>query len=198
MKKEVIPKDARYVPLTQQKWCCVPTCIQMVMLRHRIPLVSAELMGYYLRIVVPKADGKLFWNVRTTTKRPKAGYGTQLNEEFTANPMFQKLKIPLRMRWKLIDTFDSYNAYQKYVKKCISSGQDVLVCYDYGTLFDDDYHGGHVCVLDRVYMKKGETRIIDPGAKEPKWRTVRIQKLYEAMKYHGRKNMGGFWEVVKR
>jgi hypothetical protein len=42
MAKEIIPKNSRYIPLTQQKWCCVPMCIQMVILKHGMPLISAE------------------------------------------------------------------------------------------------------------------------------------------------------------
>lgn len=75
--------------------------------------------------------------------------------------------------------------------------KDVLVCYDYGTLFDTDYHGGHVCVMDRVYMAKGTMRIIDTEYKVPKWREVNMSKIYKAMKVHGNVKSGGFWELVK-
>lgn len=48
----IVPLDTRYVPLTQQKWCCVPTCFQVVMLRHNIPLVPAEVIGYHMGLIV--------------------------------------------------------------------------------------------------------------------------------------------------
>lgn len=35
----VVPAGTRYVALTQQRWCCAPTGVQMVMLRRGIPLV---------------------------------------------------------------------------------------------------------------------------------------------------------------
>ena len=69
--KNIIPKDTCYIPLTQQPWCCVPTCFQMVMLRYKIPLVPAELMAYHMQVVVPKRDKKLFFNIKTTKKKTK-------------------------------------------------------------------------------------------------------------------------------
>lgn len=196
-KKNIIPKDTRYVPLTQQSYCCVPTCMQIVMLRHNIPLVSVELMAHYMEVVVPKKEGKLFWNVRTTSKRSKAGYGTRLNEDLTADPMFKKLSIPLRMQWNLIDNFNSVDEIKKYMQESVKANKDVLLCYQYGALFNTNHKGGHVCVLDRIYPKKGEVRFIDPECDVPKWRTVKISKLFKAMRAHGQDKMGGFWEIKK-
>ncbi len=51
---EIVPKDSRYIPFSQQPYCCVPTSIQMVMYRHNIPLVPAEELGYHLGLTVPK------------------------------------------------------------------------------------------------------------------------------------------------
>ncbi len=192
---EIIPKDTRYVPLTQQKWCCVSTCIQMVMLKHNIPLVSAELMAYYFGLLVPKKDVEYFWNAKTGPK-PLAGYGTQLNEDTAANKLFRKMRIPLKMKWHLIDRFEDIGQFNSYLKEAKRKDKDILVCYDWGTLFNKTYHGGHVCVLDKIYLNKNEVRIIDPEYKAPKWRVVKINKLFQAMKYHGKDKSAGFWELT--
>ncbi len=193
--KETIPPDTRYIPLTQQRWCCVPTCIQMVMLRHNLPLISAELIGYHMGLLVPQEELQYFWNGRTGEK-PPAGYGTQIGKkEYAPNTVFKKLHIPLKMTWSLIDKFPDIQSFNKYLAEVENNDKDVFVCYDWGTLFDKDYHGGHVCVLDKVYMDKGEVRIIDPEYTAPKWRMVGIDKLFEAMKYHGKGKSGGFWEL---
>jgi hypothetical protein len=39
--------------------------------------------------------------------------------------------------------------------------------------------------------------MIDPDYDAPKWRVVDINKLYEAMKFHGPEKSGGFWELHK-
>lgn len=193
----VVPKDSRYVPLSQQKYCCVPTCIQMVMLRHNIPLISAELLGYQMGLVVPSEARKYFWNARTA-KRPPAGYGTQVGKpHYGPNLVFRKLKIPLKMTWSLIDRFKTLESFKEYLGEVERRGQDVLLCYDWPSLFDpkNTERWGHVCVLDRVFIEKNELRMIDPSPDCPKWQTVEIDKMYDAMKFHGKEKSGGFWEL---
>jgi hypothetical protein len=194
--REIIPSDTRYTPLTQQKWCCVPTCIQMVMLRHGIPLVPAELMGYHMGLTVPEKDMTYFYNPRTGEK-PLSGYGTQAGKPaYGPNAVFRKLGVPLTMTWKLIDGFKSLSDYCDYLYQAEEHDNDILICYDWGTLFDDEnYHNGHVCVLDKVFNKSKTLRFIDPDYYSPKWVTVSIEKLYEAMRYHGNEKSGGFWEL---
>ncbi len=195
--KEIIPSDSRYVPFTQQKWCCVPTCIQMVMYRHRIPLMPAEVIGYHMGLVVPADHIKYFWNMRTGP-RPPAGYGTQARKkQYSPNAVFRKLDIPLKMTWSLINKFKDIKSFKKYLSIRDSRDFDTFVCYDWGRLFDKlDFQGGHVCVLDKVYLDKNEVRMIDPEYDAPKWRIVDIDKLYEAMKFHGKDKSAGFWELT--
>lgn len=197
MGKSIIPSDSRYIPLTQQKFCCVPTCIQMVMLRHSIPLQPAELIGHHLGLIVNEDSSKYFWNV-ATGERPSSGYGTRISKpEYDPNVMFRRLNIPLKMTWSLIDKFETVNDFRKYLSESQKNNRDILVCYDWPTLFDNSLndHWGHVCVFDRVYLEGDEIRIIDPSPNSAKWVTVIISDLYHAMQVHGRKNSGGFWEL---
>ena len=192
--KDVVPADSKYVPLTQQKWLCVPTCIQIVMLRHNIPLIPAEVIGYNMNLLVPKRDAALFWKPRTG-KKPKAGWGTQLKEKLSANKLFKKMGIPLKLDWILIDEFKDFDQFKKYLGRITNSDKDFFVCFDWGNMFGTSYVGGHVCVLDKVYVDKGEIRMIDPEYRAPKWRVVKTKKLYQAMKFHGKKNSAGFWNL---
>ncbi len=191
------PTDSRYVPLTQQKWCCVPTCIQMVMLRHNIPLIPAEQLGYEMGLVVPEEAKKYFWNARTG-ERPPAGYGTQVSKpEYGPNAVFKRLNIPLTMSWSLIDIFSTIESFNDYLVQAEKSDKDILVCYDWPTLFNhtEKTHWGHVCVLDKVYGERNIVRIIDPEFNAPTWREVAIDRLYDAMVFHGSSKSGGFWEI---
>ena len=192
--KKIIPKDSRYVPLTQQKWCCVPTCIQMIMLRHKITLIPAELLGYEMGLIVPKEDEKLFCKVRTG-KMPPAGYGTQeANPKFDPNIAFKRLKIPLKFSRNFINNFSDYRSFLKYLKN-FDNSKDVMACFDWGTLFDKSHHGGHVCLIDKIDMEKKKVRLIDPSPKYSKWTIVSMKKLFKAMKFHEAKKSGGFWEI---
>jgi|GEM_PF-597253 len=195
--EDVVPLDSRYTPLTQQKYCCVPTCIQMIMLRRGIPLVPAELIGSELGLVVPEDARGYFWNARTDP-RPSAGYGTQIGEpEYSPNAAFGRLNIPLEMSLALISKFRAIDDFREHLSRVEADDGDFLVCFDWPTLFDsiNKEHWGHVCVLDRVFVQKDEVRIIDPDINAPKWRVINVEELYRAMLAHGEKNMGGFWEI---
>lgn len=197
MKKEIIPKDTRYTPLTQQRWCCVPTCIQIVMLKNKIPLIPAELIGYHMGLTVPKKDLKYFWNAITGPK-PKAGYGTRAGEKkYNPNVMMKKLKIPFKFGGRFIDKFSGPEEFKKYLIKAEKKNKDILVCFDWGKLTGEKYTGGHVCVFDRYYPQKDEMRIIDPEYYSPKWRIIKVKRMYDAMKFHGASNSAGFWELIK-
>ncbi len=88
-----------YIPLTQQPFCCVSTCIQMILLRRGLPLYSQEEIGYELGLVVPKEYANLFQKVRTG-KKPSAGWGTQINKpNYSLNNFFLKYKIPLKKEY---------------------------------------------------------------------------------------------------
>lgn len=198
MKIDVTPSDTRYVPLTQQKSCCVPTCIQIVMLKNKIPLVPAESLGYYMGLTINPDFAHLFYNARISKIRPPAGYGTQIyNPKYSPNVVFKKLYIPLKMSWSLIDKFDTVRQFKEFLINIERDDIDVLVCYDWPTLFDSNNkdHWGHVCVLDRLYVDKNTIRIIDPSPAAPKWNTVNIDDMYKAMKFHGKDKSGGFWEL---
>lgn len=198
--KDVVPNDSRYIPLTQQNSCCVPTCIQMVMLRNSIPLLSAEELGYHLGLTIHPSRAHLFYNARVSEVRPPAGYGTQISQpKFFPNRVFKKFGIPLKMSWLLIDRFKTLESFKEYLREVESSGNDVLLCFDWLSLFDPQNtdHWGHVCVLDRVYLDKNELRMINPSPDQPKWNTVRINTMYEAMKFHGKEKSGGFWQLAK-
>ena len=66
----VVPEDSRYVPLTQQRSCCAPTCIQMIMYKNGIPLKPAEEIGYHMGLTVSLDAECLFYNARTSATPP--------------------------------------------------------------------------------------------------------------------------------
>lgn len=195
MTKDIVPSDSRYIPFTQQSACCVPTCIQMVMYRHNIPLLSVEELGYYLGLIVHPDRARLFYNVRTSEEKPPAGYGTRIYlSEFEPNAVFRKLKIPLNFTKKLINKFGSQKELIVYLQTAESDDKDVLLCFNHGALIDDPSKDwGHVCVFDRIIGDK--IRIIDPSPDQPKWRVISVEKMFNAMKKHGEKRSGGFWEL---
>ena len=198
---EIVPKDSRYIPFSQQPYCCVPTSIQMVMYRHGIPLIPAEELGYYLGLTVPKEASKFFWHVRTGKRlkssfRPIAGYGTQIYERgYEPNKVFKKLGIPLTMELKPIEYFKKFSEFLEYLSILSHHDFDVLMCFHHGTLVNDKTKdNGHVVVLDKIYLKDNTIRFVDP-TRGPKWKIVTMKKMYNAMKAHANGKIAGFWEL---
>lgn len=188
---ELVPGDTRYVPFTQEKYHCVPTCVQMVMYRLNIPLVPAEQLGHHMGIVVPEEDAGLFWKA-TTGEMPQSGWGTRIYlPEFSLDTVFNRLNIPLAVEMRLINQFENPAQVREFLEAAQASDEDVLVCYQYGALFDTKSTGGHVNVFDRI--NEDDVRLVDPERTVPKWRTVKLDKLFDAMKAHGPEKSGGFW-----
>ena len=195
--KNIIPKDSRYVPMAQQKSCCVPASILIVMYKRGIPLVPQELLGYHMGLTVAPEFRNLFWQPRTG-KRPPAGYGTKIyDKRYEPNAIFKKLEIPLRLVLHLIEDFKNEKEIIEFMVNSVKKDKDVLVCFNHGILKGGKSGGGHVCVLDRAYPRKKEVRLIDPSVNQPKWRVVAISKLIKAMKAHTGKS-GGFWELRRK
>jgi len=189
---ELTPQDSRYLPITQQRWCCVPACISMIMYKHGIPMIPQEELGHYLGLIVPKDQTFLFYNGKTGP-RPKGGYGTRIFEkEFYPDEAFKRLKIPLKMIFHPIDEFNTKEELEKLLKKNEKEEGDAVLCFDYGSLHDHKYVGGHAVIFDRVL--DGQARIVDPWFELPKWQTHDISKLFKAMQKHGKEQMGGVWE----
>lgn len=193
--KEIVPADTRYIPFTQQRWCCVAACISMIMYRRGIPLIPQELLAVSLGLVVPKEEGIYFWNP-VTGERPSSGWGTRMKQPgFEPNRALKGLKIPLRLEMKLIDQFKTHAEVRNFLVSCEREGSDVLICFDWGVLNDEKKHNGHVCVFDRLFFGGRKVRLIDPEYRSPKWKMIETKKLFEAMNYHGRTNLAGFWIV---
>ncbi len=194
--KNVIPKDTRYMPLTQQNSCCVPTSISVVMYKLGIPLIPQELLGYYLGLILDKEKKNLFWNVRTG-KRPGAGYGTQLSKkQYEINSVFKKLKIPLKVNAYPIKNFKTKNGIVSYLSKSVKKDRNIIVLLNSDVLNNTKNNNGHACVIDRIYPTKDIIRLIDPSAVQAKWREFKINKFIKAIKLHPTGD-GRFLELEK-
>lgn len=185
---------SRYIPFTQQRYLCVPTCLMMVMYRLGIPLVPAEDIGYALGLTVPEEDLRLFANTRTG-ERPSAGWGTRIYEpEFEINKVLKNLGIPLSVD---VDTdMPSVGVLREKLEKVQRADGDALVCFDWGILWDlPEQRAGHLCVFDR--LEGDGVWLVDPERNSPKYRNVSLEKLFDAIAQHGPHNSAGIWKIRK-
>jgi len=167
----------------------------MVMYRHQIPLIPAEEIGYQLGLTVPPDAAKSFFHARVSDTPPvDSGYGTQIQTPaYSPNKAFQTLHIPFKFSMKLASAIADLDELMNELAAIQASDGDALLCLNPGILYWNEYRPftGHVVVFDKVI--DGMVRIVDPEAKQPKWRTVRPSVLLEAIKTHGDQNYGGMW-----
>ena len=179
----------KHIPLTQQLYCCVPTCIQMILLKRSIPLPSQEEIGYHLGLIVPKKDKNLFQKVRTG-KKPKAGWGTQVGEKaYSINSFFKKNKINLKENYFFLTEPEEI---KKFLKENLKN-KDIIVCFNYSKLYGTKGNSGHVSIVEDI--KGNQITLIDPERNVPKYRRVSLEKLSESIKSHGKEKRGGFWVI---
>lgn len=194
---QAAPNDSRYVPFTQQDWCCVPTSIQMIMYRHGIPLIPSEELGFHLGLTVPPDQTSLFYKVRTSDTPPSgAGYGTQIsNPKYEPNQAFQKLGIPLSFSQLFASDIATEEALLKELNEIEATDTDALLCFNHGVIKGKyEPFTGHVVVFDRII--DGKIRIVDASWKHPKWRLVEPSLMLEAIQKHGNDNAGGIWKFT--
>lgn len=182
---------SRYIPFVQQPYCCVAACLQMVMYRHDIPLISQEALAYDMGLTVPEEDAGLFAKVRTGEK-PASGWGTQIQKpEYDINVVLAKHNIPLSVE---IDTSVlTEELLQAKLQAIQDKDGDALLCFDYRVLWGGEPGQGHVCVFDRI--DGNDIWIVDPERNVPKNRKTSISHLAKAMNFHGPENTCGIWEI---
>lgn len=196
-KPSATPEDSRYIPLTQQAACCVPTCLQMIMYKNDVPLMPAEELGYHLGLTVHPSRKHLFYNVRTAETPPPAGYGTQIyNPDYEPNKVFREIGVPLSLTILPSDELGGPDGLLEKLRSVEVENADAMLCFNHGALVDNpDMDWGHLCVFDRII--DGQIRIVDPSPEQPKWRLVTAEKLFAAMEKHGVKNSASVWLIKK-
>ena len=178
-----------YKLLDQKPYCCVPTCITMVLDRRKISHGSQDEIGYELGLTVPKEKAHLYTKVRTV-KKPIAGWGTQVNKkQYSINSFFKKNKIGLKETYFFVKDI---SGVREFIISNIKSNKDIIVCFNNKKL-----HGrgdwGHVSLIQGI--EKNIVSLVDPGKDVPKIRKVKLDRLIEAMEHHGKERSGGFWLI---
>ena len=180
----------RYEKIKQNNnYTCAPACLQMILKRNNIRYDTQEEIGYDLGLIVPEKDKHLFKKVRTG-KKPIAGYGTQVQEEkYSINNYFIKNKIPLNYECQYIDDYERTKEFLFDNKN-----NDIMICLDYGVLYDKNYTGGHLVVIDNINNEL--VTLIDPY-RDSNYETVQLEKIVAAIKKHGKEKAAGFWLIKK-
>lgn len=187
MTKEVVPLNTRYVPFVQQPYCCGPACIQMVLYKNHLPLLSQEQIGAELGLIVPTELKNAFYNVDARDKPVVgSGFGTRIQDpDFSLAKLIEKQAWPFRFTTELASSFINEEVFIHRLKELVLDDSDALIC------FQNDQGTGHVCVLDTIDDQT--VTLMDPSQNYPKWRAISYPELFKRVQAHGDDNFGGIW-----
>jgi len=194
MKKITIKPE--YTPLTQQKLCCVPCAIQWVLLRKNLKLIHQEIIGKHLGLIVPRKYKHLFVeNIKTSTRKPKGGWGTTKDSEKDINEFLNKYKIPLSV--KEVPYSKIKNAADLIVKN-LKKGNDVLAI-TWTTPLNEKKKFGHALLISAIELGKNPKVLLgDPDFKEKKFYWASLKKVIEGMDPKVGKTERGLYVFSKR
>lgn len=182
--------DPKYNLIKQLPYCCVPTCIQMILSRRGLDLLSQREIGIDLGLAVPRGTSGL--DEFQTDVMPPAGWGTRINEKrYELNNFFKRRNIPL---WSRLYQMREPSLAKDYIGRNLALGNDLLVCFRYDVLYPGEEHYGHGSLVESL---DGENvTLVDPRGLR---REVSIQKLTDAVKMHHKDGtkLGGVWSVTK-
>jgi hypothetical protein len=189
---------SRYIPITQQPYCCAAACIQMVMYRHGIPLIPQEDIAFELGLIVPKKDEFLFQKVQKRDKGRK-GWGTNIGwKNYSLSEGLKRSNIPLSARFYLSEELKSSEELKLMLSDLQDEGVDILLCYDYREVWGGEGETSHVCVFDKI--ENNTVWMIDPEQNVPKFRHTTVNKLFKGIKKNGSDSFNGMWllEPIKK
>ncbi|MGM5488345.1 MAG: hypothetical protein ACQESG_05330 [Nanobdellota archaeon] len=180
----------KYIAMTQQRYCCLPTCLQMILSRRGIPLLEQEEIGIDLGLIVPPEEAENFANV-PKGEEPPAGWGTRINlERYSLNSFFRKRSIPLSSEFYEIKDLEDLRTF---ITHHLSQGNDRLTAFNYHALYGEP-SAGHASLIESI---EGDTiTLVDPQVGR-KRKTVSSAKLRKATEVHydGESPLGGSWVI---
>jgi len=178
-----------YIAMTQQRYCCIPTCIQMILERRGYKLLEQEVIGIDLGLVVAPEHVHEFANVSTEEKSP-AGWGTRINlEKYSLNSFFKKRNIALTSTYYTLDDIDNP---LKFIGMNLTEGNDILTIFRYNTLYNEGNPYGHGSLIEEIHGTN--VTLVDPS-RGLKRKRVLVDDLVKAIEVHRKGDiwLGGFW-----
>lgn len=186
MASEKIRIKPYYTPLTQQKYCCLPCCIQWIMLRRDLKLISQDEMARDLGVVIAPEDQRLFnVKMKIAKKLPpdKLGYGTWV---YKIPQFLKKHKIPLS-----VERFypSKIGDVKNFLCENLKNGNDIIVSFNIAAYAKSGsgINYGHSCIIDSITTKNKNIIVSlgDPAYSHRKFFDIELQKLLNGMTKYG-------------
>jgi hypothetical protein len=182
MAKNQIRIKPNYIPLTQQKYCCLPCCVQWIMLRRGMRLISQDEMARDLGVVIAPEDQRLFnIKMKTVKKLPKgkSGYGTWT---YKIPEFLKKHKIPLTVKRFYPSKIDNV---KDFLIENLKNGNDIIVSFNIAAYArpESGVNYVHSCIIDSITAKSENVIVTlgDPAYSHRKFFDISLEKLLQGM-----------------
>lgn len=141
---------------------CVPACLNMVFSRRDLTPYKQSELGVLLGLVVPPELATKYPGAKVDQDISRWGVHPQ-EVETSVDTLFEKLNIPLRHYYYPISQIPA-GSFIDFLSDNIKLDNDVIIGFDYLTVYGEGSHVGHVCLLDGVDDGKNLVHLVDPDA----------------------------------
>lgn len=179
----------KYQKVIQKPYCCVGTCMEMILNRNNIVNNGQIDIACQLGLTVPEEYRSEYLNA-IIGEKPDAGYGTQIQKKkFSINNFFKINNIKLKEEYYFITDLSAapkiFFDNNKY---------DIMICCHCATLYDSPYADwGHMILFEKINNDNNVT-ILDPSDKR-NYETITLEKLLKSIAIHEIRNGVGFYLI---
>lgn len=179
----------KYKKIIQKPYCCVGACLEMILNRNNIYNKGQVEIAYQLGLIIPE-EYKSMYPKAIIGKKPKAGYGTQIQKKnYSINTFFVKNNIDLKEKYYYIENIKEG---RQFLLNNIN--YDILICCYGETLYNDsNANWGHMVLFESIDNNNIVT-ILDPYAKRD-YEKVPLNTLMASISVHGKENGAGFYLI---
>lgn len=172
------------------RYCCVPAVITMVQVKHGLPTLPQDQLGYHLGLAVPEELRREYFGQDVPRIMPPTGWGTQLQApEFNFNRVSRRLGLGVLLTHVPPESFHEPSQLSEYLTEIEGRDGDAVACYRNAS------GTGHVVLFDRM-LSSEVVQAVNPSPALPddQLDRVHVAVLHQIMSEHGSESMGGIWE----
>jgi len=171
-----------YIPFTQQKYCCFPCCIQWILFRRGLKLISQDKIAKEVGLVIPPEDQRLFNEEMKVVKELPKGVTTYGVWKVDILKFFKKYRVQLKMTSYYPSKIPDV---KKFIINNLQKGNDMIVSFNVAPYANPKYKVNyiHSCVIDSIRTKDKKTIITlgDPSYTHRKFFDIDFDILLEGM-----------------
>ena len=179
-----------YPPEKAEPLMCVPACLNMIFRRRGLEPIPQKLIAVELGLVVPLRLQNSF--PLACISEDSRDWGVHPQDERTSlKGFFDRQRIPLEEKFYLSSQIPTSFGYAEFLSLALESGNDVIVGYDYATVFRSGGNVGHVSLICDVDSAKDVAWILDPESADEGPMHVLLRDLVAGV----RTQRDGFWII---